>query len=105
MVRISNEAEELLLAAIDSDGYVVWSRTIGAETIRGGQKTFWPPPGLEKPTPKDVEMQARWIGAVEDLRKARLVRGSLDRWGGGVFWLSREGWQYGRDLRQGRADG
>ena len=103
MFNLSKEAEQLLIAAIGTGREIQWSRYIGGQTITVDDVIFLQS-DAHSDSRDDVESEAVWLGALEDLRRGRLVRGSISRFGGGVFELTREGWSFGRKLQERKAE-
>ena len=86
--QLSSEAQQLLVAAKNGGGHILYIRYIGGAAIQAANRDFINPPG-------DRE-EARWKAALDELRENRLVEAAGAK--GETFRMTKRGYEVADEI-------
>ncbi|MEI8197106.1 MAG: DUF4062 domain-containing protein [Phycisphaerae bacterium] len=87
---LSKDAKRLLIAASESDGYILAIRYMGGSAVQAAGKNF-----LEQNTPRET---ARWTGALDELVRQEFVESAGAK--GETFRVTKRGYEAADEIKQ-----
>jgi len=85
---LSGDAQQLLVAAKDGSGHILYIRHLGGAAIQAANKNFV--------DPQNDREEARWKAALDELREHRLVEAAGTK--GETFRMTKKGYEVADEI-------